>query len=127
LFLQQTNHALVRQNLPSTLLGCADAALWLEAQPPHSIGFFALSNILEVATPTDELRLMRAVARAAKADALVCLRSIFPASLSRLTDMQKSLPAEFPSAFEVVPSAGWERSDRSFFCKNLRVLRVRSA
>jgi S-adenosylmethionine-diacylglycerol 3-amino-3-carboxypropyl transferase len=120
LYLQPKNHAAVRQGLCHMQIECADAATWLEAQAPDSIGFFALSNILEITSPTYARRLLGAVTRAAKPDAKVCLRSIFPFD-ETLTE--KALPGD-TATFEFLPAEPLEDRDRSFFCKNLRVMRV---
>jgi S-adenosylmethionine-diacylglycerol 3-amino-3-carboxypropyl transferase len=129
LYLQRENHKAVLEGLPHTELACADAALWLEAQEPNSIGFFAISNILEITSPEYAQRLLRAVGRAAKPGACICLRSIFPFNDSLLE--QAALEAKQREAtcgekyrFESMPSEALEAKDRSFFCKNIRVLQV---
>jgi S-adenosylmethionine:diacylglycerol 3-amino-3-carboxypropyl transferase len=53
----------------------ADAAEWLEHQPPESFDGFTLSNILDGADGDYSLRLLAAVKRAAKPGATVVLRS----------------------------------------------------
>ena len=119
LYLQAENFPVMQNELPKMQLAVADAALYLEAQAPHSIGFFALSNILEITSPDYSARLMRAVFRAAKPDAKVCLRSIFPFDE---TSMRQSF-AKAKLNFQWLPASGYENRDRSFFCANIRVLR----
>lgn len=119
LYLQPENYELVKSGADKIRLGCADAATWLEAQAPNSIGFFALSNILEITSPAYAKRLLQAVARAAKPNARLCLRSIFPFDD---TPMKTASPGG--AKFEFLPSELLENRDRSFFCKNLRVVRA---
>lgn len=120
LYLQRENHQAVQDGLRQTKIACADAAEWLEAQEPDSIGFFALSNILEVTSPEYARRLLLAVTRVAKPGAHVCLRSIFPFNESIIEQALGSGGI----GFEYVPSHELEAKDRSFFCKNLRVLKI---
>ena len=114
--LQHENFDIIRANLNSVALRHADAASYLEAQPPDSIDFFALSNILEVTTIEYSKQLFRAVYRAATPNAMVCLRSIFPPTETET----------FPGFhLEQEWSRDLESEDRSLFCKNFRVLRAR--
>ena len=114
--LQRENFDLIRANLNCVTLQHADAATYLEAQAPDSIDFFALSNILEVTTIEYSKRLFLAVQRAATPNAMMCLRSIFPPNETEL----------FPDFYlDQDWSHDLENQDRSLFCKNIRVLRVR--
>jgi S-adenosylmethionine:diacylglycerol 3-amino-3-carboxypropyl transferase len=99
-------------------LATGDAAAWLEEQPPASIGFFALSNILEVATPEYAARLMQAVYHSAKPGAVVCMRSIFPPAADDLRCCQEQFAPDTALSEEL---ARW---DRSLFCQFIQVLRV---
>ncbi len=56
-------------------LGCADAAAYLEQSAPSSFDGFALSNVLDGASPTYGQRLLSAVRRAAAPRAVVVVRS----------------------------------------------------
>ena len=114
--LQRENFDMIRANLNCVTLQHADAATYLEAQAPDSIDFFALSNILEVTTIEYSKRLFLAVQRAATPNAMMCLRSIFPPNETEL----------FPGFYlDQDWSHDLENQDRSLFCKNMRVLRVR--
>lgn len=57
-------------------LVCADAATFLESQPPQCYNGFALSNILDGASPDYARRLAAAIKRSAAPGALTVLRSI---------------------------------------------------
>lgn len=119
-YLQIENHPIIVDGLSQTLLECADAMSALEACAPNSIGFFALSNILEITSAEYSHRLLQAVARAAKPGASVCLRSIFPFN-------EAIIEGAFDDSdvgFEYSSHEELERSDRSFFCTNLRVLKI---
>lgn len=59
----------------SIRLACADAAEFLEREPPASFDAFTLSNILDGAGESGALRLWQAVRRAGKAGAIALLRS----------------------------------------------------
>ena len=119
-YLQSEDFPIVQSELPKMHLAIADAALYLEAQTPESVGFFALSNILKITSPAYSARLMRAVFRAAKPGAKVCLRSIFPFDE---TSMRQSF-ANSKLDFQWLPASDYENRDRSFFCVNIRVLQV---
>ena len=116
LHLQRENFETIRAGLNCVTLQHADAASYLEAQPPNSIDFFALSNILEVTTIEYSKQLFSAVQRAATSDAMICLRSIFPPN-------ETEISPDFYCDQEL--SQKLEGKDRSLFCKNIRVLRVR--
>ncbi len=114
-YLQRENECAVRAGLARVQLACADAADYLEALAPAAVSFFALSNILEIASPTYAQRLLRAVTRSAKPGARVVLRSIF--------GFEDALFARVPE-LRLLPSQVLEAEDRSFFCNKLRVLEV---
>lgn len=120
IYMQREHHAQVRAGLASMSLATGDAAVWLKKQPPASIGFFALSNILEVTTPENAAGLMEAIHRAAKPGAIVCMRSIFPPAAYTFRCCREHCTADTALSEELA------RSDRSLFCKFIQVLRVKS-
>jgi S-adenosylmethionine-diacylglycerol 3-amino-3-carboxypropyl transferase len=93
MYLQEAHFTTVQAGLAEsvTTIACAEAADWLERQPPASLDFFALSNTLDVCGPTYASRLWEAVARAARPGAVACLRSFFPADVSRAPSMATGL------------------------------------
>ena len=74
LLLGELEAAPAAPGLPIELV-CADAASWLEAQPPQSFDAFTLSNILDGADEAYGRRLYAAIARAARPGAVAVLRS----------------------------------------------------
>ena len=66
----------IQSRLDNLTLNCADATNWLNAQAEGSIDFFGLSNVVEAIEASSAEKLLRAVARAAAPDALICVRTI---------------------------------------------------
>jgi S-adenosylmethionine-diacylglycerol 3-amino-3-carboxypropyl transferase len=118
IYLRRKYHAEVQAGMARVVLTCSDAAGFLEAQAPASIGFYALSNILEITTPEYTARLVAAILKTAKPGAVVCVRSIFPPGPDDLGC------GPGPLRLDVALTERLARSDRSFFCRFLRVLRV---
>jgi S-adenosylmethionine-diacylglycerol 3-amino-3-carboxypropyl transferase len=117
-YLRRKHHALIQESQARARLATADAAVWLEEQPRASIGFFALSNILEVTTPEYAARLLQAVDHSAKPGAVVCMRSIFPPAADDLRCCQEPFTSDTALSEELA------RLDRSLFCQFIQVLRV---
>jgi S-adenosylmethionine-diacylglycerol 3-amino-3-carboxypropyl transferase len=118
LYLQREHHDRVRTGMARVNLAHGDAAGWLAEQPPASIGFFALSNILEVTTPAYTERLVEAILQAAKPGAVVCTRSIFPPGTDGLCRYQGRLTRDDERSEKLA------QLDRSLFCRFIQVLRV---
>lgn len=118
IYLRREHHGQVTAGLARAHLSIGDAAAFLEEQPSASIGFFALSNILEVAAPEYAGRLVEAIGRAAKPGAVVCLRSIFPPAPDLLGRCRERLTLDGALSEELA------RIDRSLFCKFIQVYRV---
>ena len=118
IYLQKRHHAQIQESQTRVSLATGDAAAWLEEQPPVSIGFFALSNILEVTTPEYAARLTQAIYDSAKPGAVVCMRSIFPPAADYLRCCQEQFTPDTALSEELA------RSDRSLFCKFIQVLRA---
>jgi S-adenosylmethionine-diacylglycerol 3-amino-3-carboxypropyl transferase len=80
---------------------------------PSSYDFFALSNILEVASPELLQSVLASVLRAARPGALLCLRFIIPRA------------PVYPS-LEFLPEASLRCAsmDRAFFCNSFQVYRL---
>ena len=79
---------------PGIALACADAADFLEQSPEQSFDAFTLSNILDGAQSSYRGRLFRAVARAARPNAVAVLRSFsepLEASPSNRAAMDRSM------------------------------------
>jgi S-adenosylmethionine-diacylglycerol 3-amino-3-carboxypropyl transferase len=118
IYLQRPHHAIVREGLSRLNLACADAAEWLEACPPASIGFFALSNILEISAPDYRRRLALAIRRAARPGALVCIRFLVPAPREGVFPREAGLSPDEGLSVELA------RLDRSPFCRFLQLWRA---
>ncbi len=106
------NFAPIEARLDNLTLSCADATTWLNAQDAASIDFFGLSNVVEAIEPASAELLLRAVARAAAPDALICVRTItgvcaMPTAGLMLDDRTAELKAR----------------DRSPFCRLSELLR----
>lgn len=93
-----------------------DVLGWLRRQPARSVGFFALSNILELVRPGYREELARELARVGRPGAAVCLRSIRPA--------RTPLPEPGPLRRDVPAGERLSAADRSLFCHSLAVYRV---
>jgi S-adenosylmethionine-diacylglycerol 3-amino-3-carboxypropyl transferase len=118
LYLQKEHHSLVSTGMTRVTLAHGDAAAWLAQQPPASIGFFALSNILEVTTPEYTAGLVQAILKAAKPEAVVCTRSIFPPRADDLCRYQGRLTRDDELSEKLM------QLDRSLFCRFIQVFRV---
>jgi S-adenosylmethionine-diacylglycerol 3-amino-3-carboxypropyl transferase len=118
IYLQPEHHSAIRAGMDRLHPVCADAAAWLAEQPPASIGFFALSNILEVTTSDYAARLAGSILHAAAPGAVVCLRSIFPPGPHdvRRQSERLTLDRELSDALAL--------KNRSPFCRFIQVLRV---
>jgi S-adenosylmethionine-diacylglycerol 3-amino-3-carboxypropyl transferase len=119
IYLRSKHHSTVRAGLPNVILAHGDAAGWLEGQPTASIGFFALSNILEVTQRDYATRLAAAVVATAKPGAVICLRSIFPPGPADLLRRHPRFVADEALSAELA------QIDRSLFCKFIQILRLR--
>ncbi|HEX9988782.1 MAG TPA: DUF3419 family protein [Chloroflexia bacterium] len=116
-YLQRKHFEEIRARLPEACLVTGDASDWIANQPARSIGFFALSNILEVTSPVYAQHLWRALEHAAKPGAIVCLRSIFPLGPDQL-------PPEAASHIDVELSGELQRRDNSPFAACIYALRM---
>jgi len=97
---------------------CPRARGRLAQQPSQSIGFFALSNVLEVMSDDYAERLAHTIRHSATPGALVCLRGIFPPDPETFRAFSEGFVSEPKLA------AALSQTDRSPFCRFLRVLRV---
>lgn len=117
-FLQPDNYPRVVAGLPALRLTTAEAASYLLQQPAGSVGFFALSNILEVSTEDDVQRLVHAVTHAAQPGALVCLRWILPPPAHHLAVLGSAWSEDTVLTQQIT------ELDSSLFCRDIRVYRA---
>lgn len=119
LYARRENLPVLRANLPDLSFQTGDCAAILESVPPASFDFFALSNVLDAASPAFCERLLRAVARAGAPGALVCLRAISSPPRAALEATKGSFNSDDALADEL------RARDASLFCPIAAVLRVR--
>ena len=98
-YLKKENLPLVRDRLDRLEIVTADAQSWLGRQPSASIDAFSLSNICELMSAQETVRLFTEVARTAKRGARVCFRNLIvprdvPESLQSRIVLQEALSAE---------------------------------
>lgn len=119
LYARRENIAVLRDHLANWSLHPGDCAATLEQGPPASLDFFALSNVLDAASPAFGQKLLRAVARAASPGAIVCLRAISSPPLAALKATRELFD------FDPALAAELRALDASLFCPIAAVLRVR--
>lgn len=121
LYARRDNLDILRRKLNGAdwSLECGECAAILEASAPDSLQFFALSNVLDAASPTFGERLLSAVAKAGSPGALVCLRAISSPPLAALDATASLFENDEALAGEL------RALDQSLFCPLVTVLRVR--
>jgi S-adenosylmethionine-diacylglycerol 3-amino-3-carboxypropyl transferase len=119
LYARRENIPALRSNLANLSFETGDCAAILESCAPASLDFFALSNVLDAASPAFCQRLLRAVARAGAPGALVCLRAISSPPATALGATQHLFDLDSVLADEL------RARDISLFCPLAAVLRVR--
>jgi S-adenosylmethionine-diacylglycerol 3-amino-3-carboxypropyl transferase len=85
-YLKRENYACIRSRVDRIQIHTGEAQAWIDSMPDKSIDCFALSNICELMSEKDTLRLFSAVSRTARNKARVIFRNLMiprevPASL----------------------------------------------
>ena len=98
-YMKRENLPLVKERLDRLEIVTADAQSWLGRQPSASIDAFSLSNICELMSPQEAVRLFTEVARTARPGARICFRNLIvpraaPESLQSKIQLQEGLSAE---------------------------------
>ncbi len=75
-YLKKENYAVMKSRLDRIKIITSEAQSWLDAMPEGSIDCFALSNICELMSEKDTLRLFEGVYRAARPGASVIFRNL---------------------------------------------------
>ena len=75
-YLQKENFEITKSRVNRIKIITSEAQSWLDAAPDKSINCFALSNICELMSEKDTLRLFSAVKRAARQGARVIFRNL---------------------------------------------------
>lgn len=75
-YLRSEAHAALRDAPARLTLHCDDLIRFLEHQPPQSVHGFALSNVVDWLSETEQERLFAAISRAAVPRARICARSV---------------------------------------------------
>lgn len=117
LYARRENIPILRESLARLSLNLGDCAATLESAPPASIDFFALSNVLDAASPAFGEKLLRAVAHAGTPGAIVCLRAISSPPLAALEATKELFDSQLADELRAL--------DASLFCPIAAVLRVR--
>ena len=75
-YLRKENFALIKSRLDRIKIITSDAQGWLDSMPAESINCFALSNICELMSEKDTLRLFSAVSVTARKDSKIIFRNL---------------------------------------------------
>jgi len=75
-YLKKENYALIRSRLDRIKIITSEAQSWIDSMPAESINCFALSNICELMSERDTLRLFEGVYRTARPGAMVSFRNL---------------------------------------------------
>jgi S-adenosylmethionine:diacylglycerol 3-amino-3-carboxypropyl transferase len=119
-YLQTHRWDAISRNLDHLSIHCCGTVDWLRKQPDHSIDYFGLSNILELLPDDYAKDVQREVLRCARADALVCVRAIFP----RKTEVFDAVSQNgFRLDLESQLKSEAEGMDRSLFCNFYQIYR----
>ena len=106
-YLKKENYAMIKSRLDRIRIITSEAQNWIDAMPGESINCFALSNICELMSERDTLRLFEGVHRTARRDATVIFRNLM-------------IPRDVPESLKdrIVKDEGLSKqlydSDRSF-------------
>lgn len=121
-YLQQNYAEQITANIDHLNLVCDDTISWLAKQPPSSINYFGLSNILELLPAEYASNLQTEIVRVATPGAIVCVRAIFQRR-SLVFEEIISTDTARGLAFDEALSLEAEKRDRSLFCNFYQIYR----
>lgn len=118
-YLQKGNRQMLQFGITRFHYQIIDAASYLKEQPPNSIDFFALTNILETAKPDYIQLLANEIGRVGREGGLVCCRFSCPRPDPLFKDERDRL------IFDKKMSDELEQVDQSCFCGFFQIYRIR--
>lgn len=118
IYLRENRRPAVVAGLGSLAFETGDMLEWLRARRSASLNFFALSNLLDLASADYTRALLCEVKRTSMPDAVICLRSLLP---SRLEQVVSQLPDRL--AVDTLISQKAHDLDRAILCRHIQVVR----
>ena len=117
-YLKEDNFQIIKQRLDRIHIHTDDAKKWLASMPDDTFDVLSLSNICELMSLDDTMRMFREVFRTAKPKARICFRNLI---------LLREVPEEFRSSIQKDDglSKDMMETDRSFVYSKVAAYRVR--